>query len=55
VTHFYKLRPITLVMIGLGAGLAFYLGKDAGFLSPRQRDAGTKESSDVRQARDLRQ
>src|SRR4051812_32145426 len=41
VTHFYQLRLITLVMIGLGAGLAFYLGKDAGFLSPRMKqDAG---------------
>jgi hypothetical protein len=35
VMHFYSLQPITLIMIGLGAALAFYLGKDAGFLSPR--------------------
>jgi hypothetical protein len=35
VTHFYELRKITLIMIGLGAALAFYLGKDAGFLAPR--------------------
>jgi len=35
VTHFYSLRPITLVMIGLGTALAYYLGKEAGFLAPR--------------------
>jgi hypothetical protein len=35
VTHFYALQPITLIMIGLGAALAYYLGKDAGFLAPR--------------------
>ena len=35
VLHFYALQPITLIMIGLGAALAFYLGKDAGFLTPR--------------------
>jgi hypothetical protein len=29
--HFYDLKPITQIMIGLGAALAFYLGKDAGF------------------------
>jgi hypothetical protein len=35
VSHCYKLRPITLIMIGLGAALAYYLGKDAGFVAPR--------------------
>ncbi len=35
VLHFYELKPITLIMIGLGAALAFYLGKDSGFLAPR--------------------
>jgi hypothetical protein len=37
VTHFYDLQKITLIMIGLGAALAYYLGKDAGFLAPRDR------------------
>jgi hypothetical protein len=35
VLHFYSLKPITLIMIALGAALAYYLGKDAGFLAPR--------------------
>jgi hypothetical protein len=35
VVHFYELKPITLIMIGLGVALAYYLGKDAGFLAPR--------------------
>jgi hypothetical protein len=35
VLHFYQLRPITLIMIGLGGALSYYLGKDAGFLAPR--------------------
>jgi hypothetical protein len=34
--HFYDLRPITLIMIGLGAALAYYLGRDAGFLAPKR-------------------
>ena|SRR5438132_3494253 len=38
VLHFYRLRPITLIMIGLGVALAYYLGKDAGFLAPRSGD-----------------
>jgi hypothetical protein len=36
VLHFHKLLPITQIMIGLGAALAYYLGKDAGFLAPRR-------------------
>ena len=36
ILHFYKLKPITQIMIGLGAALAYYLGKDAGFLAPRK-------------------
>ena len=36
VLHFYDLKPITLIMIGLGAALSYYLGKDAGFLAPRK-------------------
>jgi hypothetical protein len=39
--HFYELKPITLIMIGLGAALAYYLGKDAGFLAPRNDQAPT--------------
>jgi hypothetical protein len=34
--NFYKLKPITLIMIVLGAALSYYLGKDAGFLAPRK-------------------
>jgi len=36
VLHFYNLKPITLIMIGLGTALSYYLGKDAGFLAPRK-------------------
>jgi hypothetical protein len=36
VLHFYDLKPITLIMIGLGSALSYYLGKDAGFLWPRK-------------------
>jgi len=53
VTHFYRLRPITLIMIGLGTALAYYLGKDAGFLAPRGADLASVQG-DARQARDLR-
>jgi hypothetical protein len=53
VAHFYQLRGITLIMIGLGAALAYYLGKDAGFLSPRDGAIGPSKG-DVRQAHDLR-
>src|SRR4051795_1922809 len=35
VAHFYSLRWWTLIMIGLGTALAYYLGKEAGFLAPR--------------------
>jgi hypothetical protein len=52
VTHFYLLRPITLIMIGLGTALAFYLGKDAGFLAPRREGVLTAKG-DARQTRDL--
>lgn len=52
VTHFYELRPITLVMIGLGTALAYYLGKDAGFLAPRGGEVATVKG-ETRQARDL--
>jgi hypothetical protein len=53
VTHFYQLRPITLIMIGLGTALAYYLGKDAGFLAPRGADLASVQG-DARPARDLR-
>jgi hypothetical protein len=32
--HFYNLRPLTQIMIGLGAALSYYLGKDGGFRAP---------------------
>jgi len=50
--HFYQLPLLTLIMIGLGAAMAYYLGKDAGFLAPRVRDVAAT-GADVRQARDL--
>jgi hypothetical protein len=53
VTHFYQLRPITLIMIGLGTALAYYLGKDAGFLAPRGADLAPVRG-DGRGTRDLR-
>lgn len=31
LTHVYRLRPLTLGMIGLGTAFAFWFGKDAGF------------------------
>jgi hypothetical protein len=40
VLHFYLLRPITQIMIVLGAALSYYLGKDAGFLAPRNQHPG---------------
>jgi hypothetical protein len=52
VAHFYLLRPITLIMIGLGTALAYYLGKDAGFLAPRN-GAIASATGDVRQVHDL--
>jgi hypothetical protein len=52
VTHFYDLPPLTLVMIGLGTALAYYLGRDAGFLAPRGGDVATVQG-DARRARDL--
>jgi hypothetical protein len=54
VAHFYQLRPITLIMLGLGTALSYYLGKEAGFLAPRRGDAVTaKAKADVRSSRDL--
>lgn len=53
VTHFYKLLPITLIMIALGAALAYYLGKDAGFLAPRQ--AVARKEQEQEQATDIRE
>jgi hypothetical protein len=32
VTHIYQKRPLTLVMLALGALFAYWLGKDGGFL-----------------------
>ena len=52
VAHFYLLRPITLIMIGPGTALAYYLGKDAGFLSPRN-GAIASATGDVQHVRDL--
>jgi hypothetical protein len=52
VTHFYQLRPITLIMIALGAALAYYLGKEAGFLAPRRGDRAAAKA-DVQPTRDL--
>jgi hypothetical protein len=46
VLHFYDLVPITQIMIGLGAALAFYLGKDAMFLAPSDSNS-TSAKSDV--------
>ena len=31
VTHLTSLTPVTLLMIGVGAALAFWVGKDSGF------------------------
>jgi hypothetical protein len=31
LTHVYRLKPLTLGMIGLGTAFAFWFGKDAGF------------------------
>jgi hypothetical protein len=31
VAHVHELKPLTLLMIGVGAFLGFWLGKDAGF------------------------
>lgn len=45
--HFYDLRPITLIMIGLGAALSYYLGKDAGFLAPRRAVVPKEQASDL--------
>jgi hypothetical protein len=50
--HFYDLKPITLIMIVLGAALSYYLGKDAGFLAPRNGGVSSA-TGDVRQARDV--
>jgi hypothetical protein len=33
VTHFYQLVPVTLIMIGLGTAIAFWMGKDSGYES----------------------
>jgi hypothetical protein len=33
--HFYDLKWLTQFMIGLGAALSYYLGRDAGFLAPK--------------------
>jgi hypothetical protein len=35
VLHFYALPGLTLIMIGLGGALSYYLGRDAGVLAPR--------------------
>ena len=51
--HFYQLRPITLIMIGLGTALAYYLGRDAGFLAPRVSEVPSLKG-DAGQSRDLR-
>jgi hypothetical protein len=51
VTHFYLLPLLTLIMIGLGTALAYYLGKDAGFLAPR-RDEAVSVKDDAGRARD---
>jgi F0F1-type ATP synthase assembly protein I len=52
--HFYELRPLTLIMIGLGAALAFYLGKEAGFLAPRTGDGAAPQArAKVGQSHDL--
>jgi hypothetical protein len=33
--HSYRLPKIMLVLIAIGAALSYYLGKEAGFLAPR--------------------
>jgi hypothetical protein len=40
-SHLSNLKPVTLLMIGLGAAIAYWIGKDAGFpgLAPRRPDS----------------
>jgi hypothetical protein len=46
VSHFYELRPITLVMIVIGGFLGVWLGKDASPLLPElKREAPKSETS----------
>jgi hypothetical protein len=47
VAHFYKLSGITLIMIGLGAALAYYLGKEARYLAPGPTVAAKKRAGDA--------
>lgn len=45
VTHAYEKRPLTLIMLTLGACFAYWLGKDGGFLKlpgGQRHDASTR-------------
>lgn len=42
LTHSYKLGPVTLVMLGLGAVVAYSLGKNAGYGRPPGLDADAR-------------
>jgi hypothetical protein len=45
VTHFYRLGPVTLVMIAIGTAIAFWVGQDAGFrLLPWSRTPSPAEA-----------
>jgi hypothetical protein len=45
VLHCFNLKPITQIMIALGTGLSYYLGKEAGFLAPRQGKSSVHKGS----------
>lgn len=52
VLHFYDLKRITLIMIGLGAAMAYFLGRDTGF--PGSRGDAVAGTADLRSTRDFR-
>lgn len=46
VSHFYKLSPVTLLMIAIGSAIAFWVGQDAGLrLLPGSRKPPPAEAN----------
>jgi MFS family permease len=48
LTHVHKLSPVTLLMVAVGSFIAFWVGKDAGYLTSRGRRQTPKQSPSER-------
>ena len=44
VTHYHQLGPVTLLLTGLGTAIAYWMGKDSGYMSFARKPARQEPS-----------